>query len=48
MSPSISCWGTRALSEQIKTQLAGEPVTEEVLQTPVVELLPEGEAESEE
>ncbi|MBQ6786421.1 MAG: extracellular solute-binding protein [Lachnospiraceae bacterium] len=38
----------KALSEQIKTQLAGEPVTEEVLQTPVVELLPEGEAESEE
>ena len=38
----------KALSEQIKTQLAGEPVTEEVLQTPVIELLPEGEAENEE
>lgn len=38
----------KALSEQIKTQLAGEPVTEQVLITPVVELLPEGELESEE
>lgn len=38
----------RSLAEQIKTQLAGEPVTEEALQTPVVELLPEDEAESEE
>lgn len=37
----------KALSEQIKTQLAGVPVTEEVLQTPVVELLPEGETEGE-
>lgn len=33
----------KTLSEQIKTQLAGETVTEESLETPVVELLPEGE-----
>ena len=32
----------KALSEQIKTQLAGEAVTEEALETPVIELLPEG------
>ena len=38
----------RALSEQIKTQLAGEQITEQVLKTPVVELLPEGETENEE
>lgn len=33
----------KTLSEQIKTQLAGEAVTEEAIATPVVELLPEGE-----
>lgn len=38
----------RSLSEQIKTQLVGEPVTEQALTTPVVELLPEGETENEE
>ncbi len=38
----------KALSEQIKTQLAGEAVTEEVLETPVIELLPEGEFDGEE
>lgn len=36
----------KSLSEQIKTQLAGETVSEEALETPVVELLPEGEFES--
>ena len=35
----------KSLSEQIKTQLAGETITEEVIETPVVELLPEGESE---
>ena len=38
----------KALSEQIKTQLVGEPITEQALTTPVVQLLPEGEAENEE
>lgn len=38
----------RTLSEQIKTQLIGEPVKEQILKTPVVELLPEGEVENEE
>lgn len=38
----------KSLSEQIKTQLAGEAVTEEALETPVVELLPEGVSEGEE
>lgn len=38
----------KVLSEQIKTQLAGEPVTEQELVTPVVELLPEGETAGEE
>ena len=38
----------KALSEQIKTQLAGEAVLEEVLGTPVIELLPEGEFDGEE
>lgn len=38
----------KALSEQIKTQLAGEAVTEEALETPVIELLPEGEFDGEE
>ncbi len=37
----------KTLSEQIKTQLAGETVTEESLETPVVELLPEGEYDEE-
>lgn len=35
----------KSLSEQIKTQLAGETITEEAIETPVVELLPEGESE---
>ena len=35
----------RHLSEQIKTQLAGEPVTEEPLEDPQVELLPAVEYE---
>ncbi len=35
----------RRLSEQIKTQLAGEPVTEEVIEDPQVELLPAVEYE---
>lgn len=38
----------KSLSEQIKTQLAGEAVTEEALETPVIELLPEGEFDGEE
>ncbi len=38
----------RILSEQIKTQLAGEAVTEEKIETPVVQLLPEGEDSGEE
>lgn len=38
----------KSLSEQIKTQLAGEPVTEEKLETPAVKLLTEDESESEE
>lgn len=38
----------KALSEQIKTQLVGEAVTEQEIATPVVELLPEGESESQE
>lgn len=33
------------LSEQIKTQLAGEPVTEEPIEDPQVELLPAVEYE---
>lgn len=37
----------KTLSEQIKTQLAGESVIEEPLETPVVELLPEGEYDEE-
>ncbi len=37
----------KSLSEQIKTQLAGEVVTEEALETPVVELLLEGGSEGE-
>ena len=35
----------RQLSEQIKTQLAGEPVTEEPIADPQVELLPAVEYE---
>ena len=35
----------RQLSEQIKTQLAGEPVTEEPIEDPQVELLPAVEYE---
>lgn len=35
----------RQLSEQIRTQLAGEPVTEEVIEDPQVELLPAVEYE---
>lgn len=38
----------KALSEQIKTQLAGEAVAEAALETPVIELLPEGEFDGEE